>query len=174
MRPAAGTTSEWVRDNGHRLTRLGRRLRQFRLDELPQLVNILTGDMTLVGPRPHPVSNHPLFVLVMRNAPSCGEPIPYYALRSMVRPGITGWAQVRYRYANDLEEEIEKMRYDLYYIKHRSLWLDLRILAETVKVVICGRESASPAEAAAHPLPAGVRVSHPARQTARGIMEASS
>jgi exopolysaccharide biosynthesis polyprenyl glycosylphosphotransferase len=145
MRPARGTTSEWVRDNGDRLTRVGSWLRRFRLDELPQLINILKGDMNLVGPRPHPVSNLALFVLVMRNAPACGEPIPYYALRWMVRPGLTGWAQVRYQYANDLEEEVEKMRHDLYYIKHMSVWLDLRILWETVKTVVCGRESAAPA-----------------------------
>ena len=145
MRPERRVKSEWARDNGDRLTGVGRWLRRFRLDELPQLVNILKGDMNLVGPRPHPVSNLPLFVLVMRNAPSCGEPIPYYALRWMVRPGITGWAQVRYQYANDLEEEVEKMRHDLYYIKHMSLWLDLRILCETVKTVVWGRESEAPA-----------------------------
>ena len=75
---------------------------------------------------------------VLRNSPECGEQIPYYSLRAMVRPGITGWAQVRYRYANNLEEEIEKMRYDLYYVKHRSLWLDLRILADTAKTVLAG------------------------------------
>ena len=144
MRPERRVNSEWARDNGDRLTRVGRWLRRFRLDELPQLVNILKGDMNLVGPRPHPLSNLPLFVLVMRNAPSCGEPIPYYALRWMVRPGITGWAQVRYQYANDLEEEVEKMRHDLYYIKHMSLWLDLRILFETVKTVVWGRESEAP------------------------------
>jgi exopolysaccharide biosynthesis polyprenyl glycosylphosphotransferase len=144
MRPARATRSEWVRDNGDRLTHVGRFLRRFRLDELPQLVNILKGDMNLIGPRPHPVSNLPLFVLVMRNAPSCGEPIPYYALRWMVRPGLTGWAQVRYRYANDLEEEVEKMRHDLYYVKHMSPWLDCRILWETVKTVLLGRESAEP------------------------------
>jgi len=141
MRPPTGKTSEWVRDNHSRLTRVGRWLRRFRLDELPQLVNVVIGDMNLVGPRPHPVSNLPLLVLVARNTPECGEQIPFYALRSLVRPGLTGWAQVRYQYANDLEEEIEKMRYDLYYIKHRSFWLDLRILLETVKIVICGRES---------------------------------
>src|SRR5438034_4899422 len=81
--------------------------------------------MNLVGPRPHPVSNAQLFL----------DHIPYYPLRTAVRPGITGWAQVRYGYANGLEEEIEKMRYDLYYIKHRSLWLDLRILAYTLRVL---------------------------------------
>lgn len=144
MRPARGVTSEWERDNGDRLTRVGGWLRRFRLDELPQLINILKGDMNLVGPRPHPVSNLPLLVLVMRNTPSCGEPIPFYALRWMVRPGLTGWAQVRYRYANDLEEEVEKMRHDLYYIKHMSLWLDLRILVETVRIVLRGHASAGP------------------------------
>ena len=151
MRPAVGATSEWVKDNDGRLTRVGRRLRQFRLDELPQLLNVFRGDMNLVGPRPHPVSNVPLFEMVMRNTPDCGETIPYYALRSMVRPGLSGWAQVRYQYANDLEEEIEKMRYDLYYIKHMSAWLDLRILFATVKIVLRGRESVLPAAPAARP-----------------------
>jgi exopolysaccharide biosynthesis polyprenyl glycosylphosphotransferase len=151
MRPAARTTSEWACDNQMRLTRVGRWLRKFRLDELPQFVNVVRGDMSLVGPRPHPACNLPLLVLVARNTPECGEPIPFYALRSTVRPGITGWAQVRYQYANNLEEEIEKMRYDLYYIKHRSFWLDLRILFETVKVVMAGRESAQRPAAAAAP-----------------------
>ena len=139
MHPVNRPTSEWVRDNGDRITRIGKWLRKFRLDELPQFVNILRGDMNLVGPRPHPVSNYELFVVLMRNTPECGEPIPYYSLRSIVRPGLTGWAQVRYRYANGVEEEIEKMRYDLYYIKHMSLRLDLRILFETVKIVLLGR-----------------------------------
>ncbi|TLY28705.1 MAG: sugar transferase [Nitrospirae bacterium] len=132
--------SEWAKDNGDRITRVGRWLRKFRLDELPQFVNILRGDMNLVGPRPHPASNFELFVLVSRNASESGAPIPYYSFRSMVRPGITGWAQVRYRYANDLEEEIEKLCYDLYYIKYLSIWLDLRILFETVKIVFLGHE----------------------------------
>jgi exopolysaccharide biosynthesis polyprenyl glycosylphosphotransferase len=145
MRPANGATSEWVKDNHGRLTRVGRWLRRFRLDELPQLFNVLKGEMSLIGPRPHPVSNVPLFEMVMRNTPECGETIPYYALRSMVRPGLSGWAQVRYQYANDLEEEVEKMRYDLYYIKHMSAWLDLRILFATLKIVLRGRESARPA-----------------------------
>jgi lipopolysaccharide/colanic/teichoic acid biosynthesis glycosyltransferase len=85
--------------------------------------------MNLIGPRPHPASNVPLFA----------EKIPFYALRSAVRPGVTGWAQVRYGYANSLEEEIEKMRYDLYYIKHVSLWLDVRIVIDTLKIVLLGR-----------------------------------
>ena len=148
MQPARRYHSEWVKDNGDRITRVGTWLRKFRLDELPQFVNILRGDMNLVGPRPHPASNFELLVLVSRNAPEHGETIPYYTFRSMVRPGVTGWAQVRYRYANDLEEEIEKMRYDLYYIKHQSLWLDLRILFDTVKIVLAGARSES--DEAAH------------------------
>jgi exopolysaccharide biosynthesis polyprenyl glycosylphosphotransferase len=135
MHPDTRTTSEWVRDNVDRITRVGKWLRKFRLDELPQFVNILRGDMNLVGPRPHPVSNFQFFV----------EKIPYYPLRLGVRPGVTGWAQVRYGYANDLEEETEKMRYDLYYIKHMSIWLDLRILFETVKIILSGRGSGAAA-----------------------------
>jgi exopolysaccharide biosynthesis polyprenyl glycosylphosphotransferase len=141
MHPARRSTSEWAEDNADRITRVGKWLRKFRFDELPQFVNIFKGDMNLIGPRPHPVSNFELFVLVSRNAPECGQPIPYYSLRSMVRPGITGWAQIRYRYANGLEEEIEKMRYDLYYIKHMSFWFDLCILVQTIKVVLFGQES---------------------------------
>ena len=133
MRVADGHTSEWVHDNSDRITRVGRWLRKFRLDELPQFVNVIRGDMNLVGPRPHPVSNLELF----------GEWIPYYAVRAVVRPGITGWAQVRLGYANNLEEETEKMRYDLFYIKRLSFWLDLRILFDTVKIVFFGRGSQS-------------------------------
>ena len=126
MHPAWRTVSEWVSDNDGRITRVGRWLRRSRLDELPQLVNILRGDMNLVGPRPHPVCNFDLFL----------ARIPYYPVRTTVLPGLTGWAQVRQGYANGLDEEIEKMRYDLYYIKHRSAWLDLRILLHTVLTVI--------------------------------------
>jgi exopolysaccharide biosynthesis polyprenyl glycosylphosphotransferase len=129
MRPMASRTSEWVRDNGDRITRVGKWLRKTRFDELPQFWNIIRGDMNLVGPRPHPVTNHEMFA----------ENIPYYSLRVVVRPGITGWAQIRYGYANNLEEETEKMRYDLFYIKHLSMWMDLRILFDTVKIVLFGR-----------------------------------
>jgi len=131
MHPAAERTSEWVKDNGDRITRVGRWLRKFRLDEVPQLVNVLLGHMNLVGPRPHPASNYNLFM----------DRIPFYGFRSMVLPGITGWAQVRYGYANSLEEETEKMCYDLHYIKYFSMWLDLRILLMTIKIVILGQES---------------------------------
>ena len=132
MRECDDRQSEWVQDNAHRITRLGKWLRRFRLDELPQLVNVLRGEMNLVGPRPHPTCNRKSFT----------DHIAYYQIRSSVRPGVTGWAQVRYGYANNLEEETEKMRYDLYYIKNRSLWLDARILLRTVLVVIRG-DSAS-------------------------------
>ena len=157
MHPSPQATSEWERDNQLRLTRVGRCLRRIRLDELPQLVNIVKGDMNLVGPRPHPVSNAPLFSMVMRNTPDCGAQIPYYELRAMVRPGLTGWAQVRYHYANDLEEEIEKMRYDLYYVKHRSALLDLRILLETVRVVLRGPDVAHADATAERAAPARTR-----------------
>ncbi len=141
---ARAIPSQWAAENGNRITRVGKWLRRFRLDELPQLINVLRGEMNLVGPRPHPVSNFELFL----------HKIPYYWVRSSVLPGMTGWAQVRYRYANNLEEETEKMRYDLYYIKHRSLGLDLRILAETVRVVLIGHDAAVAARAAAAGRPA--------------------
>jgi exopolysaccharide biosynthesis polyprenyl glycosylphosphotransferase len=131
MRQVSGAHSEWVRDNADRITRVGRWLRRFRLDELPQFINVLRGDMNLVGPRPHPVTNYELFL----------THIPYYRIRGAVRPGITGWAQIRYGYANTLEEETEKMRYDLYYIKHRSLWLDVQILLQTIGVLLLDRRS---------------------------------
>jgi exopolysaccharide biosynthesis polyprenyl glycosylphosphotransferase len=129
MHPCAEHQSEWVLDNMHRITRAGRYLRRFRLDELPQLLNVLRGEMNLIGPRPHPTSNHEIFM----------ERIAYYGLRSTVRPGVTGWAQVRHGYANNLDEETEKMRYDLYYIKNRSVLLDVRILIETIGIVLFGK-----------------------------------
>jgi exopolysaccharide biosynthesis polyprenyl glycosylphosphotransferase len=133
MRQASrdGGKSEWVRDNAERITRVGKWLRRFRLDELPQLWNVLRGQMNLVGPRPHPATNYDLF----------RRRIPHYRLRESVRPGITGWAQVQYGYANNLVEETEKMRYDLYYIKHRSFWLDLRILARTFATLLFDRRN---------------------------------
>ena len=153
MRPVAAEPSVWVRDNEDRITRLGGRLRKFRLDELPQFINVLRGDMNLVGPRPHPVCNYELFA----------REIPYYALRAAVRPGVTGWAQVRHGYANNLEEETEKMRFDLYYVKHLSVWLDLRILVDTVKVVAFGLGStAADVRPVVVPLPA---ITEPRRAT---------
>jgi exopolysaccharide biosynthesis polyprenyl glycosylphosphotransferase len=149
MHAATGVRSEWERDNRDRVTRVGRILRAFRLDELPQFINIIRGEMNLVGPRPHPVSNFELFTLVARNINQLtGGAVDYYSLRTIVRPGITGWAQVRYQYANDLDEEIEKLRYDLYYVKYLSPAVDLRILAGTMLVMLKGHPAAQPAAAA--------------------------
>ena len=152
--------SEWVCDNTERITRVGKWLRKFRLDELPQFFNVIHGDMNLVGPRPHPISNCELFI----------ENIPYYSLRTVVRPGITGWAQVRYGYANNLDEETEKMRYDLYYIKHLSVSFDLRILFDTVKTVLFGTHSA---EATRRPVAVIATGQSPPQVTTRRPLEAS-
>jgi sugar transferase (PEP-CTERM system associated) len=119
----------WGRDNRSRVTRLGRILRKYRLDETPQFINILRGDMSLVGPRPEMASNVATFSAV----------IPYYNLRHEVRPGLTGWAQIKAGYSMSLEEVTQKLCYDLYYIKHMSLRFDLRILFDTVKFVLCGK-----------------------------------
>ena len=157
MHPTDEPPSEWVMDNIHRITRVGRYLRRFRLDELPQLINVLRGEMNLIGPRPHPVSNHATFM----------EHIAYYGLRSTVRPGVTGWAQVRYGYANNLDEETEKMRYDLYYIKNRSLWLDLRIMLATTGIVLFGQDAAQ----VRNPAPMGRDLSWPpARLGAKDVV----
>ena len=119
----------WDRDDSTRITRVGRLIRRLRLDELPQFWNVLKGDMDLVGPRPE----------ILANVQTMTEHIPYYALRHSVRPGITGWAQTRFGYSVSLEQVTEKLRYDLFYIKHMSFWLDLRILVDTVKIVLFGR-----------------------------------
>lgn len=133
MRPLApGETvgaSVWDRDDTTRITRVGRWIRKLRLDELPQFWNILKGDMDLVGPRPE----------ILANVQAMSEQIPYYGLRHSVRPGLTGWAQTRFGYSVSLEQVTEKIRYDLFYIKQMSLWLDLRILVDTVKIVLFGR-----------------------------------
>ena len=116
----------WARDDDDRITRVGRFLRLTRLDELPQLWNVLRGDMSFVGPRPE----RPFFVEQLAAA------IPYYKQRHAVKPGVTGWAQVKYRYGSSIDEAREKLRYDLYYIKHLSVFFDLTIVFDTVKVVL--------------------------------------
>jgi lipopolysaccharide/colanic/teichoic acid biosynthesis glycosyltransferase len=121
----------WAGDNDPRITPVGRFLRKTRMDEIPQLWNVLRGDMSFVGPRPE----RPEFVEQL------AAKIPYYHLRHVVRPGITGWAQINYHYGASVEESKEKLRYDLYYIKNLSLSLDLYIVAQTVKVVLLGRGS---------------------------------
>jgi lipopolysaccharide/colanic/teichoic acid biosynthesis glycosyltransferase len=156
MRVVETSCSEWARDNGDRVTRVGGWLRALRLDELPQFVNILRGEMNVVGPRPHPMTNLALFTLVSGNLNEVpGAAIGYYGLRAVVKPGLTGWAQVRYGYANGLDEEIEKLRYDLYYIKHATPWLDARILWRTLRLLVCARlaDGCRPSRVAARAVP---------------------
>jgi lipopolysaccharide/colanic/teichoic acid biosynthesis glycosyltransferase len=108
---------------------VGRILRNTRIDELPQLFNVLKGEMSLVGPRPE----RPVFV------DQLVKQIPFYALRHSVKPGITGWAQVRYAYGASVDDAVEKLQHDLYYVKNNSLFLDIMVLIGTVEVVLWGR-----------------------------------
>jgi sugar transferase (PEP-CTERM system associated) len=131
MRPdaEADTGPAWAGDDDPRITRVGRILRKIRLDEIPQLWNVLKGDMAFVGPRPE----RPEFVEWLR------QEIPYYDLRHIIDPGITGWAQVNYKYGSSVEDAREKLKYDLFYIKNMSFGLDLVTLLSTTKVVFLGR-----------------------------------
>jgi sugar transferase (PEP-CTERM system associated) len=124
----ADTGPTWALDDDPRITRVGKFLRMARLDEIPQLWNVMRGDMSLVGPRPE----RPEFVSDLTRT------IPYYSLRHSVRPGITGWAQIRYRYGNSVEDAKEKLRYDLFYIKNMSVGLDILIFLNTIKVILLG------------------------------------
>ena len=121
--------SRWASNNDSRTTRVGRVLRKLRVDELPQIFNVLKGDMSFVGPRPE----RPFFV------DQLVEKIPYYSLRHSVKPGITGWAQVSSPYGASLEDAVEKLQYDLYYVKNHGLFLDLIILFSTIEVVVLGK-----------------------------------
>jgi exopolysaccharide biosynthesis polyprenyl glycosylphosphotransferase len=120
---------QWAQEKDPRITRSGRILRMTRIDELPQLWNVLKGEMSLVGPRPE----RPEFDSQLRQA------IPYYDLRYLVKPGITGWAQVCYPYGASVEDAYQKVAYDLYYIKNYSLILDAAIALQTLRVVILGK-----------------------------------
>jgi sugar transferase (PEP-CTERM system associated) len=120
--------ASWASVNDVRVTRIGRFLRRTRIDELPQLLNVLKGEMSFVGPRPE----RPEFVAMLT------EQIPFYAVRHSVKPGLTGWAQVRYSYGATVEQSVKKLEYDLYYVKNHTLVLDLVILLETVRVVLLG------------------------------------
>lgn len=119
----------WATEDDPRITKIGRLLRKYRVDELPQLINVLKGDMNLVGPRPE----RPHFFDTLR------RDVPIFELRTCVRPGITGWAQVRAPYAAGVEDSRTKLEYDLYYVLHRSFWLDIAILLDTVGVAFGGR-----------------------------------
>lgn len=119
----------WATKNDSRVTRVGKFIRRTRIDELPQLFNVLSGEMSMVGPRPE----RQYFV------DELVEKIPFFAVRHSVKPGVTGWAQVRYEYGATVEDAAAKLQYDLYYVKNHSLFLDLLILLETVAVVLTGR-----------------------------------
>lgn len=119
----------WAQENDARVTRLGRLMRKTRIDELPQLFNVLKGEMSFIGPRPE----RPEFVALLN------EKIPYYSRRHSVRPGLTGWAQIKYPYGASEEDALEKLRYDLYFIKNFSLGLEMKIILGTFKVVLFGK-----------------------------------
>jgi lipopolysaccharide/colanic/teichoic acid biosynthesis glycosyltransferase len=123
------TGEVWAQKDDPRVTRVGKYLRKFRLDEIPQMYNVLKGDMSFIGPRPE----RPEFVKKLKEA------IPYYSERHCVKPGLTGWAQIKYPYGASVEDSAEKLRYDLYYIKNTSIPLDLLIMLETAKVIMFGR-----------------------------------
>ena len=120
------TGGVWANENDDRITTIGRFLRKSRLDELPQLWNVLKGEMSLIGPRPERQS----FVELLE------KEIPFYRLRHAVKPGITGWAQVCYRYGASTEDAFVKLQYDFYYIKNQSVFLDLLILLKTFRLML--------------------------------------
>jgi sugar transferase (PEP-CTERM system associated) len=119
----------WASQTDRRITRVGKFLRRYRLDEIPQFVNVLWGEMSLVGPRPE----QPAFVEQLE------KEIPYYGQRHTVRPGITGWAQIKYKYGASSEDAKNKLEFELFYIKHMSIWLDFLIMVRTVQVVLFGQ-----------------------------------
>jgi len=119
----------WAKVDDERVTRVGQIIRKLRFDEIPQMFNVLKGEMSFIGPRPE----RPFFVDSLKNE------IPFYSERHVVKPGITGWAQISYQYGASKEDALEKLKYDLYYIKHMSLILDLMILYETIKIVFWGK-----------------------------------
>jgi lipopolysaccharide/colanic/teichoic acid biosynthesis glycosyltransferase len=120
--------AQWAAQGDRRVTGLGRVIRKLRIDEIPQFFNVLKGEMSFIGPRPE----RPEFVGELDRI------IPYYSMRHAVRPGITGWAQVNYAYGATVADAIEKLQYDLYYIKNCNAMLDIRILLKTIRVVLFG------------------------------------
>jgi lipopolysaccharide/colanic/teichoic acid biosynthesis glycosyltransferase len=123
------TGAVWASKDDPRITPTGRFLRNYRLDELPQLLNVLRGEMSLVGPRPE----RPEFVKTL------SEQIPFYRQRHCVRPGITGWAQINHKYGDSIEDTIRKLEYDLYYIKNMSFSLYTYIIFQTLKIILLSR-----------------------------------
>jgi lipopolysaccharide/colanic/teichoic acid biosynthesis glycosyltransferase len=123
------TGETWAEEDDPRITRVGRIMRKYRIDELPQIWNVLKGEMSFVGPRPE----REVFVKDLERQ------IPYYSTRLTVKPGITGWAQINYPYGASIEDAVEKLNYDLFYIKNMSIWMDMMIVLRTVKTVLFGR-----------------------------------
>jgi sugar transferase (PEP-CTERM system associated) len=121
--------AKWAEERDPRATRIGRIIRKLRIDELPQFINVIRGDMSFIGPRPE----RPIFVKQLE------RDVPYYSQRHLVKPGLTGWAQVRYPYGASAKAAVEKLQYDLYYIKNQSLMLDIIILFETARIVLFGK-----------------------------------
>ncbi|MGC1512174.1 MAG: sugar transferase [Acidimicrobiales bacterium] len=129
MRPDGGASSgRWTSEHDPRITSFGRLLRRSHLDELPQVLNILRGHISVVGPRPE--QPHYVDELAAR--------LPFYQLRHLVRPGLTGWAQVKYGYAGTERDAMQKLQYEFYYLRHQALWLDLRIIGRTLRIVLHG------------------------------------
>jgi lipopolysaccharide/colanic/teichoic acid biosynthesis glycosyltransferase len=130
MRPDAEKSGkpQWAAADDKRVTRVGKYLRKFRLDELPQFLNIIRSEMSFVGPRPE----RPAFVEQLRNV------IAYYDERHRVRPGLTGWAQVQYSYGSSEEDAFRKLEYDLFYLKNMSIAFDLMIVAKTLRIIVTG------------------------------------
>jgi lipopolysaccharide/colanic/teichoic acid biosynthesis glycosyltransferase len=126
---AESAGAQWAQKNDPRVTRIGGFLRKTRIDELPQLLNVLKGHMGFVGPRPE----RPEFVVELE------AKIPFYAYRHSVKPGITGWAQLCYPYGSSVEDAAQKLQYDLYYVKNHNLLFDITILLQTVEVVLMGK-----------------------------------
>jgi lipopolysaccharide/colanic/teichoic acid biosynthesis glycosyltransferase len=121
--------AKWASKEDPRITRVGRYLRRYRIDEFPQMVNVLKGEMAIVGPRPE----RPEFVDILE------KELPYYSLRHSIKPGITGWAQVKASYSGTIEESRDKLEYDLFYLKNKSLKYDLYICFKTIKTLLLGR-----------------------------------
>ena len=116
----------WTQTDDHRITTFGNFLRRSRIDEIPQFINVLKGEMSIIGPRPE----RPYFVNELSKI------IPFYETRHIIKPGLTGWAQVNYRYGSTVEDSLIKLQYDLYYIKHRSFFLDINILVKTLSTIL--------------------------------------
>ncbi|NRA92652.1 MAG: sugar transferase, partial [Psychroserpens sp.] len=118
--------AKWAQKDDVRITKFGKFLRRSRLDEIPQFYNILKGDMSIIGPRPE----RPFFVNELSRI------IPFYETRHIIKPGLTGWAQVKTRYGSSIDDSLTKLQYDLYYIKHRSIFLDLNIVIKTLSTIL--------------------------------------